>query len=211
MRLTKHGHACVSIASPEGRLLIDPGAYTPDAADLIAATGAVLLTHEHPDHVDAKAILAALAARPDLRVVGPDPVVGEWAGRFPGQVSAVAPGEALVAGGLAVTVHGGRHAEIHPDMPRPVNVGYLVGGRVYHPGDSLEAPGEVDVLLVPASGPWFRAAGAVDLVRAVRPARAIAIHDAHASAVGLGVVARVVESLAVVPLEVLAPGESVEL
>ena len=49
MRITKLGHACVRIEDEGGVVVIDPGIFTdagaPDGAD------AVLVTHEHPDHV----------------------------------------------------------------------------------------------------------------------------------------------------------------
>ncbi|WP_062303930.1 MBL fold metallo-hydrolase [Demequina subtropica] len=214
MLVTKHAHACVAISTDEGHLLIDPGVYAPDAAALLAATSAVLLTHEHPDHVHAEAILADLEARPALRVWGPAAVVGEWVERFPGQVTVVAPGDAFEAGGLSVAVNGGLHAVIHPDLPRFVNVGYLVGGRVFHPGDSYEAPGvEVEVLLVPVSGPWAKLGEAADFVRAVAPARAVQIHDAMLSEIGIASATRFLSAGPLVPVDVehVAPGETVEL
>ncbi|WP_062464318.1 MBL fold metallo-hydrolase [Demequina soli] len=214
MRLTKHVHACVSLASDAGSLLVDPGVYEPDSAALIAAAPAVLYTHVHPDHVDAEPILDALAARPELRVFGPASVVAEWEERFPAQVTAVAPGDAFSAGGLSVTVHGGTHAVIHPDLPLFENVGYVVDGRVFHPGDSYEAPPvDVEVLLVPVSGPWARFGDAADLVRAVAPVRAFQIHDAMLSEIGLASATRFLSAGALVPVSVerLAPGESVEL
>ncbi|WP_062517326.1 MBL fold metallo-hydrolase [Demequina gelatinilytica] len=214
MRLTKHAHACVEISAGGGHLLIDPGVYTPNAAELIVATDAVLLTHEHPDHVHADAIRGALGVRPELHVYGPDAVVGRWAEALPAQVTVVAPGDAFEAGGLAVTVHGGAHAVIHPDLARFVNVGFLVGGRIFHPGDSYEAPGvEVEVLLVPVSGPWAKLGEAADFVRAVAPARAVQIHDAMLSEIGVASATRFLGAGALVPLDVehLEPGESIEV
>jgi hypothetical protein len=43
----------------------------------------------------------------------------------------------------------------------------------------------VDTLLVPASGPWLKPGEAIEFARAVRPARAFPIHDAHLNDVGL--------------------------
>ena len=38
--------------------------------------------------------------------------------------------------GVDVEAVGDLHAEIHPDLPRIPNVGYLISGRLLHPGDS---------------------------------------------------------------------------
>src|SRR5207245_4078201 len=69
---------------------------------------------------------------------------------------------------------------IHPDIPRVANLGYLLDGRVYHPGDSFDVPGdaEIDTLFVPVSAPWLKASESVDFIRAVRPRHAYALHDA---------------------------------
>jgi L-ascorbate metabolism protein UlaG (beta-lactamase superfamily) len=75
MELTKHNHACVTLDKEGSRLLLDPGTFNTNAAELVASAGTILLTHEHFDHVDEEAIAAALAARPELRVYGPAAVV----------------------------------------------------------------------------------------------------------------------------------------
>ena len=49
MRITKHGHACVRVQGDGGVVVIDPGVFT-DASALDGAD-AVLITHEHADHV----------------------------------------------------------------------------------------------------------------------------------------------------------------
>ncbi len=214
MRLTKHAHSCIEIDEGEDRILIDPGVMTPDATRLIGAARTILLTHEHPDHVHADAILGALEARPDLRVLGPEAVVARWREAFHAQIHAVAEGDAFSVGSLSVEVHGREHAAVHPELPRAANVGYLVGGRVYHPGDSLDVPAvDVEVLLVPTSGPWLKLGEVVDYVRAVAPSRAIEIHEAAASDFGLGIVMGRLGpgGMTDAPLERLAPGESVEL
>ncbi|MDN4476564.1 MBL fold metallo-hydrolase [Demequina sp. SYSU T00192] len=214
MRLTKHSHACVAVESGDGRLLVDPGVYTPDAAALLAGADAVLLTHEHPDHVHAEVVLAALADRPELVVYGPEAVVGGWVTRFPGRAAAVAPGDAFAVGGIDVEVHGGTHAVVHADLPVIANVGYLIGGRVYHPGDSYAPPGvDVEVLLVPVSGPWVKLGEAADYVRAVAPARAIQIHDAMLSEIGAASVTRFLGTGVLSPIDVerVAVGEAIDL
>jgi L-ascorbate metabolism protein UlaG (beta-lactamase superfamily) len=184
MELTKHTHACVTLDKEGSHLLIDPGAFTPNAAELVADAGTILITHEHFDHFDEAVITAAIAARPDLRVYGPAAVVGRWSDRA-GQVMAVAPGERFDVDGFDVSVFGGTHALIHRDVPQVVNVGYLVDGQVYHPGDSYFVPdAPVKTLLVPTSGPWTKLGEAVDFVRAVGPEQAVQIHEIMLSEVG---------------------------
>ena len=214
MRLTKHAHSCVEIDHGDGHLLIDPGSLTANAATLVARTAVVLITHQHADHLDADAVAAALATRRDLRVYGPAAAVEPWLARYADRVKAVGPGDALLIEGIEVTVHGGAHAVVHADLPRVANVGYLIEGTVFHPGDSYDVPGAlVDVLLLPVSGPWMKLAEAVEFARAVSPERIVAIHELAASPFGLQLLAahfapgRLVETV----LEVLELGEAVEV
>ncbi len=81
------------------------------------------------------------------------------------------------------------HAEIHPEIPRIPNVGFLVGGQVFHPGDAFTVPEEpVATLLLPMHAPWSKAAELIDYVRAIDADQAFAIHDALLSDAGLGAV-----------------------
>ena len=184
MQLTKHTHACVTFDKDGSRLLLDPGAFTPNAAELAGSAGTILITHEHFDHFDEKVIAAALEARPELRVYGPAAVVDRWQARS-GQVTAVAEGDRFDADGFDVAVFGNLHARILQDIPQVANVGYLIDGRVYHPGDSYYVPPvPVTTLLVPTSGPWTKFGEAVDFVRAVSPEAAVQIHEIMLSDVG---------------------------
>jgi L-ascorbate metabolism protein UlaG (beta-lactamase superfamily) len=184
MELTKYTHACVTFDKEGSRLLIDPGTFTPNAAELVASAGTILITHEHFDHFDEAAIAVALEARPELRVYGPAAVVDRWQARR-GQVTVVVEGERFEVDGFEVDVVGGLHAPIHRDIPQVANVGYLIDGRVYHPGDSYYVPATpVTTLLVPTSGPWTKFGEAVDFVRSVNPEQAVQIHEIMLSEVG---------------------------
>ncbi|MEU4689509.1 MBL fold metallo-hydrolase [Actinoplanes sp. NPDC023714] len=181
MQLTKHAHACVTFTDGARTLLVDPGTFTPDAAELISAADAVLITHEHFDHFDESALVAELDRRPGLRVFGPAAVRAKLRGR----AEVVAAGDRFEAAGFAIAVHGETHALIHADIPVIDNVGYLVEGRVFHPGDSYAVPAaEIETLLLPISGPWTKFGEAADFVRAVRPARVVPIHELMLSELG---------------------------
>jgi L-ascorbate metabolism protein UlaG (beta-lactamase superfamily) len=185
MQLTKLGHACVRLEKDGGVLVIDPGAFSGDQA--LEGADAVLVTHEHFDHVVPDALRAALAGNPGLRVWAPAPVTEQFA-EFGDRARAVAHGDGFTAAGFSVNVYGSEHAVIHPDIPTCANVGFLVDGEVFHPGDSYTVPGEsAGTLLLPGSGPWHSTRDMIDYARAVAPRRGFLIHDALLSEIGLGV------------------------
>ncbi len=184
MELTKHGHACVVLREGDRRLVIDPGAYTDEAA--LEDASAVLVTHEHPDHLQPDRLRRALDADPALEIWTNGSVARQLEGTG-GRVHVVGEGDSFEAAGFAVTVHGQQHAVIHPDIPVIPNTGFLVDGRVFHPGDALTVP-EVPVptLLLPVHAPWSKASEVIDYVRAVGAERAFAVHDALLSDIGTG-------------------------
>lgn len=209
MELTKHTHATVVLTKDGATLVIDPGAYTAASADLVAATTAVLVTHDHHDHLDVDVLTAALDAQPELRVWAPESVATAL-GSHDGRVTTVNAGDTFDAAGFAVRVVGGDHAVIHQDIPRATNVGYVVDGAVYHPGDAYTVPGvPVGTLLVPTSGPWAKLAELVDFVRAVQPSRAVQIHDLMLSDAGKASFARLSEQLTGLELVTLQDGQAI--
>ena len=211
MEMTKHAHACVTLHKDGARIVMDPGSFTPDAEALIAAASAVLITHEHFDHFDESMIAAALDARPELRVLGPGAVVDRWDG-LPGQVTAVSDGDRFEVSGFEVGVFGDLHAIVHRDIPQVANVGFLVDGTLYHPGDAYHAPSaQVETLLLPTSGPWTKLSDAVDFVRAVAPERVVQIHELMLSELGQASMARFLspDMLSTVLLTILPVGETI--
>ncbi|MCV2491208.1 MBL fold metallo-hydrolase [Geodermatophilus sp. YIM 151500] len=212
MELQKHGHACVTLGKDERRLVVDPGAFTNPAA--LSGADAVLVTHEHPDHFEPERLRKALDADPALEVWTNRSVAERLEG-LGNRVHVVGHGDAVEIAGFDVHVHGELHAEIHPDIPRILNVGFLVDETVFHPGDALTVPDEpVATLLVPMHAPWSRTADVIDFVRAVQADQAYAVHDGLLNDTGLGVVGGLLGERGPgtpTPFSRLAPGESVEL
>lgn len=185
MRLTKLGHACVRLGKNGGVLVIDPGAFS--GPDILAGADAVLVTHEHIDHVDPDTLRAAMTAHPDLRLWACSAVASQFTD-FGERARAVAHGDEFTAAGFSVHVYGEKHAPVHPDVPIVENVGFLVDGELFHPGDSYTVPEDpVGTLLLPISGPWLKTSEMIDYGRAVAPRHAYAIHDALLSPIGLRV------------------------
>ncbi len=213
MRFTKLEHSCVRLDKDGAVLVIDPGTFGDAAAALDGAT-AVMVTHEHADHLDAEAIRAAMSKHPDLTVWANQSMCAQFS-EFGGRVHEVRHGDALEVTGFSVHVYGAEHAPIHADVPVPVNTGFLIDGELFHPGDSFTVPEErVSTLLLPISAPWLQAGEMIDYFRAVAPARGYAIHDAILNANGLGLMARMM-SVAAAPsgaqIARLEPGTHLEL
>ncbi|MFF7631691.1 MBL fold metallo-hydrolase [Kitasatospora sp. NPDC008050] len=185
MRLTKFGHACVRIEQDGTTLVIDPGAFTEPEA--VQGADALLITHEHFDHFTEDQVRAALAANPALRIWTNRAVADQLAG-LGTAVRVVGAGDAFEVGGIDVSVHGEWHAVIHPDIAPVGNIGFLLDGRVFHPGDALTVPEHpVQTLLLPMAGPWNKVGELIDYVREVKPAQVLGIHDAVLSEIGLGI------------------------
>ncbi|MCK9793973.1 MBL fold metallo-hydrolase [Isoptericola sp. 4D.3] len=212
--LTTWGHAGVRLERDGRALAIDPGTFTDPR--MLDGAHAVLVTHEHPDHVDPPRVAGVLGAVPELELWAPAPVVEQLvaAGAPADRLHAVDGGDTFTAGGFAVQALGHVHATIHPDMPPPANVAYLVDGAVLHPGDSFTPVPEgtaVDVLALPVGGPWLKVAEAVDYVRQVAPRVAVPIHDAVLSDAGRASADRIIRGLGRVEYRRLAPGEALEV
>lgn len=212
MRLTKLRHSCVRLEKDGNALVIDPGIWS--GGGVLDGATAVLITHEHADHLDIQEVRSALERDRGLQLWTTAPVAGQLA-EFASRVYAVGDGDRFGAGGFDISVHGRDHAVIHPDLPVVPNVGFWIDGTVFHPGDAFTMPGgRVPVLLVPVSAPWLKIAEAIDYVRAVAPGQSIAIHDEIINANGVQVVEGLMGSLASSPDSVfrrLEPGSSIDV
>jgi L-ascorbate metabolism protein UlaG (beta-lactamase superfamily) len=191
--------------------VVDPGGFSERAA--LDGADAVLITHEHPDHLDPDALTEAVGKRPGLRVYAHAEVLPKLS-PITDQVVAVAPGQDVQAAGFTVRAYGGMHAVIHQDIPRVANLAYLIDdGRqnLYHPGDSFTVPegAEVETLFVPLNAPWMKLAESIDFVRAVRPTRAYALHDALLTDAGAKISDGHLERLSGTDYAHLAPGTTI--
>lgn len=182
MRVTKHEHACLRLEAEGRTLIIDPGAFTLPLHDLEKVV-AVVLTHEHPDHWTADHLDRIHESFPDAVVYGPPGV----AAALDRDISVVTPGDTVSAGPFQLRFFGGTHAVIHESIPTIDNVGVLVNGAFYYPGDSYAVPEDVEVglLAAPAGAPWLKISEAMDFVLAVAPRRAFGTHDMTLSRIGL--------------------------
>ncbi|MGE5718609.1 MAG: MBL fold metallo-hydrolase [Nocardioidaceae bacterium] len=189
MRITKFGHACVRVESGSTTVVVDPGGWSEREA--VDGASAVLVTHEHPDHLDPDNLRATDAPVYTIGAVAKQ--LAEQAPDVAERVTVVKPGDVLDLG-LPVTVVGEKHAVIHPELQHFDNSGYLLeveGRRVFHPGDAFtERPEALDLLLLPVHAPWNKVSEVIDYARAVGASLSVAIHDGLLNERGLALAQR---------------------
>jgi L-ascorbate metabolism protein UlaG (beta-lactamase superfamily) len=207
MRITHLGHSAVLVEVSDRRLLLDPGNFS-DAWHSLTDLDAVIVTHQHPDHLDPEHVPALLAANPQALVYVEPQVVGKvpLAGARP-----LGADSSVELGGVTISAVGGLHAVIHRDIPRIGNVGIVIsasgGPTLFHPGDSLaEVPQGVDLVAIPAYGPWAAMGETIDFVRAVGAPQGFLIHEGLLNDRGRGLISSRIPELTVTSLVTPTPG-----
>lgn len=183
MDITHLGHSCVLLQVADQRVLVDPGTFSDFEA--VRDLTAIVVTHQHPDHLDPARWAPLLTANPGARVLLEAQTatqLSDEAGGHLDRLETLTPGEDVSLGELTLTPVGLRHAFIHDYVPRIDNTGVVLRApgepSLFHPGDALDAePGRVDVLLVPLNAPWARVGDTVEFARRLEPGRAVPIHD----------------------------------
>jgi L-ascorbate metabolism protein UlaG (beta-lactamase superfamily) len=175
MKITKYGHACMLIEEGDARILIDPGTFSSDAD--VENLDAILITHNHQDHLDSALISKLIEMSPEVQVITVAEAGKNLADAGIAYTTIEDDGEVMLAG-VSVRSFGKHHSYIYGEMPKCQNTGFMIANRFYHPGDSFHQPNmSVEILALPVAGPWMKIAEAIDYAKAVKPKVVIPMHD----------------------------------
>lgn len=165
--ITWHGHSCFSLTDSIGRtVVIDPFDDTVGYGDLNLRADALLITHDHFDHNNKRAVRARLNSFDTVESTG------TW----------------TVAGGLKVFGISSNHDMANGDIHGKNNIYvFSLGGlRFAHFGDfgqknlskeQLEAIGNIDVLFIPVGGvTTIDAPRASQIVQELKPKAVFPMH-----------------------------------
>jgi len=181
LTLRKYKHACFVVEKAGQSLVVDPGGWSDDFVMPANVVG-IVVTHEHQDHCDPVRLESIIAANPEAVIYAHAAVI-QRISHLPTQK--VDAGENVHVGEYALSFVGGEHARIDMSIPPIANLGIVIDGSLYYPGDSYALPGfAIATLALPISAPWLKFSEAADFVRAVRPMHVFPTHDAILSSTG---------------------------
>ncbi len=211
MKITKYEHACLTVEINGQVLVIDPGNFT-KTLETPQNVVAIVITHEHPDHFDPDMLASIYNNNPESVLISLASIVE----KMPDHTSkAISPGDTLNIGPFNLTFYGGKHAEIHSSIPLIDNVGVMINDLLYYSGDSFSQPEHpVEIVALPASGPWFKTGTAVDFMLAVKPNKVFPTHNIHNSEPGQALFNKIVGGFAEqagIEYIPLLPGQTIEV
>ncbi len=176
MHITKFGHSCLLVEEKNARILIDPGAWS-TIPDKLENFDAILISHEHSDHFDVSSIKKVLEKNFNAKIYTNSSVAKKLnEQKIAAQV--LVDGETVTVNGVTIKAFGKKHAFIYRTLPVCDNVGFIIGDRLFHPGDSYQVPKEkIEILAIPLAAPWANLGDMLDFGLAVKPKIAFPIHD----------------------------------
>ena len=192
MKLTKFQHACFVVEKGGTSVVVDPGNLTHDFI-MPKHVAAVFITHGHSDHIDNQLVVTILRQHPKAVLLAHESVLADFKNEH---TQAMTVGETVDAGGISLQFVGGTHEPIDVTITPPANIGVIVEGRLYYPGDSYFAPEQtIKQILLPISAPWLTVARSMDLIRTLKPVNVFPTHDAILSVEGQALIDAMVQHI----------------
>jgi len=189
MTISKIGHCCLVVEFDGKKILTDPGSFT-TAQKEVTGVDVVLITHEHGDHVHVDSLADVLKNNPNATVVTNSAVAKLLSDD--GITATVCEGrDTCNIAGISIEAFDGKHEEIYGDFGQVQNTGYLIGEKMFYPGDSFHNPEvHVDILALPVGGPWCKIADAIRYALSVKPRVTFPVHDGTQKETALGLLHR---------------------
>ncbi len=207
MKITKYPQSNFLIEKNGKKLLIDLGNFTLEKykIDELPTPNAILITHQHPDHMD-KDALKTLGGK-GIPVYGNSDVEEQLA-KEGLEAIRVGDGKEFEAAGFnikpidiphckllyctaekktlkAPAISHDKKCKAHPYLKPettdgPPNTGFIINGAFFHPGDSIDPQNfEVSSAAIPINGPTIEFENAWGLAGSLKAKKIIPMHYTH--------------------------------
>ena len=177
MKIQKLLHSCLLIEDSGKRILIDPGHYSAELLAQIPKIDIVLITHTHGDHCHIPSIKKIVERDAPKVICNSEIVIALEKENITAQKIDIP--QTVTEQGFTITSVTGNH-ELLP-MPVPMNNGFYINKRLFHPGDCHAFPKDLgaspEILALPIAAPWGSVTRAVALARELKPKHVIPIHE----------------------------------
>lgn len=177
MKIKKLGHCCfVTEPKEDVKIMTDPGNFSNMQNDE-KGIKAILITHEHADHLHIESLKKVLENNPNAVVIT-NTSVGCILDKENILYTKIEEGQKIEIEGVTISGFGNVHAEIYEDFGKVQNTGYMINNLCYG-GDAFDYPeAEVDILALPIVGPWMKLSNAIEYAKKIRPRICFPVHDA---------------------------------
>ncbi|MCA9309059.1 MBL fold metallo-hydrolase [Candidatus Saccharibacteria bacterium] len=177
MKLTKYEHSCVVLEKDGENLVIDAGPLS-ESYKVPDNCVAIVVTHEHFDHLDQEKLKATLTKNQDAKLFVNADIEALLGDELKPAVVVIASGQNQTVGGFSLQFVGSRHEPIRPEVPQPVNTGVIVNELFYHPGDQYFVPEQSFTWLgLPLNAPWAKVSETTEFVKQAKAQHIVPIHN----------------------------------
>ena len=176
MKITKYPQSNFLIEEGDKKILIDPGNFTFEKYSVndFPTLDGVLITHQHPDHLDKEAVKALRGS--GTPVYGNSDVASVLSSESV-KVNVIEPNKEFQVAGFTIKPVGLPHCKMLDGSDGPPNTGYVINGTLFHPGDGIEIAGlTVETAAIPITGPTINYDRAWKLARSLQAKRVIPMH-----------------------------------
>lgn len=176
MKITKIGHCCLVIEEKGSKLMTDPGAYS-TGQETITGLDAILLTHDHPDHIHIDSLKTIIKNNPKAKIIT-NSDVGKKLDELGIKYEIVDDKKKTEIKEVLIEGFGKKHAPIAKGWPLPENTGYFIANKLFYPGDAFYIPPkQIKILALPVAGPWMKISEAIDYAEKIKPEICFPVHD----------------------------------
>lgn len=178
MNIKKLGHCCLQIHVGDVCIVTDPGNYS-TAQNTVTGVDFVLITHEHTDHLHIESVKSLIANNPGVVIIS-NKSVGKILDKEGISHTVVGDKQTFDMKGVLLKGWGTKHAPIYKDVEDVENTGYIIGDKLFYPGDALTIlDREIDILALPVAGPWVKISEAIEYALKVKPKKCFPVHDGN--------------------------------